>query len=415
MSYPRIWIPCLCLLSLTACDGAASVGGDAGVSRAPRDAGAAVDAGSAPGVDSGALDGGPPPADAGLLPGRPTLVGLHGTSNPAVARTLGAQAMRFIVADQVIASIEPEARDALVAELAALRAEGVEVILTLRWPVEPGVGPGEGPDLDRVPTGDDRAAALAQVRDLVRAAGPHLAWLQVNNEPVGGPGVYADEDITPGADGTIAAIAWMGEVARVIDEERRAAPELSHLRIMSPALTGLRARLGGGGDPLRTDLIEAIIDLAEARCDALDVHMHVESVQQVRDYVGWVRERTATRLTATEWSQAKSSRDWLREERAPRFGTGPNVGFILDAYESPVSAEVWRDFVSTAPFTPGFLADSYAVMREEGFAHACYGGAFQYGNPLFDLKALYANRTVAERRAPNQPFHAEYVALTGAR
>lgn len=333
-----------------------------------------------------------------------TMVGVHGLSDPVVARQLDTPMVRMILADHQIRrgfeALDRGEEPDFVAALHQLRADGVTVVVAVRWPVEPDA---MTPDPDRVPVGEDRVASLALLeRFLVETAG-YVDWYQLGNEVVGGPGAYYDR---------AGGLLWLEELAERACETRRAHAELAELRIMSPGLTALAERAGGvDPNPETTAFIEDVIDLAESHTEALDVHLHVEDLDSLIAQIDWVQDRTSHPLVAMEWSNAKVAKTWLSQPAAPEFGSGSNRDVIRAAYLEPMTPEEWGRFLSGSPHHPGFLDDAMAAMDQEGVQLAAYGGAFQYGQPIFDMKALHANQTVTPSRTSNQPFYDEFVAV----
>jgi hypothetical protein len=356
-----------------------------------------------------------PPAESCALlapPQAPTILGVHGTTDPNVVAQLGAPLARFILADRTIreALTGTGAGAGAFTKIRAMHDAGRKVIATVRFPEDPDAPAGSSPD--RIPMGADRAASLQLVRDFLTTAGSAIDWVQLNNEPVGGPGSYVDGNIAVSA-GSVPALDWLRELATVACETRAANAPLADLRIMSPGLTGLREIVVGDDLPAnRQSFLDSLIVFAEANTEALDLHLHVASVAESEAIIDLVRARTAMPLTSTEWSEAKVSEDWLKLETVDPAHLGiTNRQWVLLAYDQPVTAEVWQQFTSAAPSNPNFLAEHFQMLRSRGFLHGVYASVFQFGQPIFDLKALFANRTVVGAFAPNDPVHAAFAAL----
>lgn len=348
------------------------------------------------------------------LPVEPMKVGIFGAMEPSVHEDFGSQAARFIISDgmlrQATEAIDRGETPQALIQLRALHDLGVTTVVAVRFPETEGVGPGQG-DPDRIPQGTEREASLDLLeRFAVESAGV-VDWIQLGNEPVGGPGAIRLEDRD-------ASIEWYRDQAERLCETRRAHPELADLRLMSPGLTGVSGQVDGAGNPETAAYIEALIGVAESHLEAVDVHLHVDAPATAAAILGWVGERTTMPLAATEWSMAKSAKTWLQQKVTdPSFGTvgvDRNVDFVRRAYEDPVTAEEWAAFVAASPHEEGQTAALADVMATHGVRVATYGGAFQYGSPLYDLKALYANMTVVGRRAPNEPFASEVAAVIAA-
>jgi len=289
---------------------------------------------------------------------------------------------------------------ALAEALARFRADRVPVIITIRWPEVPGVK--MTPDFDRVPTGADRTDSLGLLRRFLAETAGYVDWYQLQNEPLGGPGAYRIADRP-------ASLEWLTALAEEACTARAENPALADLRLMSPGLTGIN---DSGSDPDTAAYVVALLHLAGTHLEAVDVHLHVDSVATASGMLDLVREGSDLPLVTMEWSQAKVAKDWLGESVSdPRFGTGTNREFIEAAYDQHVPAQLWTDFVGTSPHDPDFLAKMMTMLRDRMVQIACYGGANQFGSPLFDLQALFANRTVGGR-TPNEPFYSEFRALT---
>jgi hypothetical protein len=341
-----------------------------------------------------------------------TRVGVSNTNSPDVLDETDARVVRVVIKDHQIAERSKAGKMyEFERELIALRRRNVEVIVTLRFPERRRERADRG--YDRVPGGGDKSEALKWVRRLLIDVGRYIDWLQIADEPAGGSGQYRREDTLYDARlRAIPAIAWWTELAQEIRKMRGSDTGLLSLKMMSPGLTDvLRRAQGRRSDVDETKFIEAMIDFAQNHTDALDVRLHVASVEDTRKITDYVRARTKMALTCAEWSQALAARDWLdRPVKEKRFGDGTNAHFVQRCYDKPVDVETWRAFVATAPFSPNFIEDQCRVLNEAKFLHACYGGVWQSGNPTFDVRALYADKTVRGTNPRNEPFISDLTA-----
>jgi hypothetical protein len=341
-----------------------------------------------------------------LLLHRPTL-GVHALFAPSLAESVGTEMVRLIVHDEAVAQARAELEAGrtpeFVRNLEAFEDAGIEVVLTLRWPVNPGE---QGADPDRIPTGADREEQLELVRWLVDASAGRIDYIQLNNEPLGGPGHYTPEE----AD---AAIDWLEAVATEICSMRNADPDLANLRIVAPALTAVEGMADGTATPEVEAGVRLLIEFAEGYADLLDVHLHVTGVDSIERQLAWLRGETSIPLVTLEWSQAKAAAGWLDQQADPRFGTGTNRDVVRAAYEDPMTSAEWHAFTATAPHDDSFIPDAYAVFERNLVQLAAYGGGLQYGSPPYDLKMLFATKTMAPP-GPNQPFHSQFTALAEA-
>jgi len=246
-----------------------------------------------------------------------TLLGVHNLANANVAANLGAQAVRLILSDDAIragfATEDAGGVPSFATALARFQADGVPVIITIRWPEVPGV---KGtPDFDRVPTGTDRSDSLALLDRFLQETAGKVAWYQLQNEPLGGPGAYHIADRP-------ASLDWLTVLAEEACSDRAGNPALASLRLTSPGLTGLDAQ---NPDPDTVASATAMLDVVRAQRDMP--------------------------LVSMEWSQSKAAKAWLGQHVSDaRFGSGTNRDFVTAAYQQPVSANLWRAFVATAPF-----------------------------------------------------------------
>jgi hypothetical protein len=150
-----------------------------------------------------------------------------------------------------------------------------------------------GVDLERIPVGSDRDTVFYYLGKFLTTAGPCINWIQIDQEPLG----VTKYDTTY----TIEQVLdWWRQVADFIKERRSREPSLSHLKIMTGGITGIRILLNGGGSPVLAAKIDSIIKFGEDYCDAIDVHLHTVSVEMGARQIAYLKARTNMPLTTTE-------------------------------------------------------------------------------------------------------------------
>lgn len=337
------------------------------------------------------------------------LLGLHGTMGLNIVNKLNAQCVRFGFSDyQIKNAIDSESVDAL-SKIKKLDQAGVEIITYLKWP-EDNSNNSIGPDPERIPVGKDREEVFEYLEQFLLNVGSYIDWIQISQEPLGA--TYYDVSTYS----TDEVIEWWETVALFIHDMKTSHSDLSHLKIMTGGITGIKGQLDGTGNPTVAEAIDNIISFGEEYCDAIDIHLHTSSVELGTKEISWLKDRTTMPLTTTEWSQAHAVKEdtladgWLGEINEVYGIT--NYMVIQNAYEDPMSPQEWMDLIATSPYTKGFISNFYAVLTENEFIHACYGSACQYGNPVFDWCQLIATKTT-NPVSPNQPFYDEYGNLAG--
>ncbi len=280
-----------------------------------------------------------------------------------------------------------------------LDSAGVKLVAFLTWPKD--TVKNIGVNLERIPVASDRDTVFYYLEKFLLTAGPYIDWIQIDQEPLGVTKydtTYTMEQV----------LDWWRLVADFIQKRRSRNPSLSHLKIMTGGITGIRGLLNGGGSPLLAARIDSIIQFGEDYCDAIDVHLHTVSVDMGARQIAYLKERTNMPLATTEWSQARVAFGWLEQVNSQYGMTNRDV--ISNAYDQPMSPQEWQDLIATAPYTPNFIPDFYNVLNENEFVLACYGSAVQYGSPAYDWKQLKATKTT-NPVSPNQPFYDEYISL----
>lgn len=345
--------------------------------------------------------------DESSLSNTSTRLGLHAAFNLEMLQDVGVETARILLsANQIEAASNQTRRGGtpeFVQKLKQMDQRGIETIISVRWP-ESGRGNNES-KFDGVPRdANEQRRKLTLFRRFLEEAGPYIDWVSLGNEVVtGGPGVYKGSNREFNRQlGAIPAIAWFEALAEEAKKVRDSGPRYAHLKIMSPGLTSAPVKnLAEGSLRNRTDadFVNAIIDFANQHCDALDIHLHVTTLKELETVVDFLREKSTVPLTTTEWSQAKAAKEWLSRTVADtgKYGNVRNGDVIKKAYTNKMSRAEWERFITKVPYDPTFLGKSFAILDEAGFVHACYGGGFQFGNPLFDWKAVYVTKTVDTR------------------
>ena len=346
-----------------------------------------------------------------------TFIGLHGSMDAEAAIHLNAQIVRFGFADfKIRQAFDKNGGEDFLETLQKFKDANIRVINYITWPED--TISEIGADYERVPRGKDKEETLVLLDQYLETAGPYLDWVQINQEPFGvTPYREADATVDPQT-GRVPALEWWETVAERICEKRNQNPALAHLKILSPGITGIKNLVRDDSpdpdfdeQPVTASLIDSIIVFAEEYCDAIDLHLHTESVELGIAEIDYIGNRTDMPLGATEWSQAHvaKSSGWLDEVNSIYGLSNRNV--IKAAYENPFTPEEWQSFLAAGPQTDGFIPDFYVAMQARHFLFACYGGLYQYGSPAFDWKMIYAQKTTKPSVA-NQPFYDEFVSLT---
>ncbi|MGB0370330.1 MAG: hypothetical protein ACPGN3_03205 [Opitutales bacterium] len=353
------------------------------------------------------------PNEGGIGASKSLKIGLHGLPNPNLLRQTGAGGLRMIVSDTELKQIlsgkgGPKAQAAM-KMVQQLHSQGAHVVVSLRFPDRDGPESTSSvrPRFDRIPKGQDRTETIQLVRRFLRQAGPFLYGVQLNNEPVGGPGQYAMKDMDPRGNAWSPATQWFIDLVNVIREERASNRRLSNLKIVSPGFAGIGEYLRGKRFPKAyLAFTEELIRFSNEYTELLDVHLHVEDVEQVREIVEYMRKQSSLPFITLEWSQARGVFGWMKERVQVPGYRGTNEDFIRQAYRNPVTPDVWRTFMESSPLDPHFVRESFPILRDAGFVFVCYGPSIQYGDPPFDMVCLFAAKTVKSSggRVPRNEF-----------
>ncbi len=346
------------------------------------------------------------------------ILGLHGALDERIIADTGIEAFRVILKDYQLEAArnrdgstqDPE----MLRKLRSLHARGIQVIITIRYTA--GENLKGKADIDVIPNHSDQARKLALTRQFLLKAGPYISGFSLANEVTGGPGALEETVMTPAAAGQPSpAIDWYKELAKLAREIRESAPEYRHLAIISPALSDgvtLAMATNRSANETKRRFVDELIEFSEEYCDYLDVHLHIASIEDMREILKYVRQRTEMPLLTLEWSPAHALKDWLYEpaENQARYRGLRNGEVIRNAYANKLSAKEWNEFIKTAPLETDIMRKQYDLMHEYGFRWAIYGGAYQFQHPIFDTVAIYANHT-AVGSPPNGVVHEQFKKL----
>lgn len=341
---------------------------------------------------------------------QPTLLGVHGTSNPTAITNIGAKIARYGFTDYKIKNSIINGDSTAINRMIQLNTAGVKQVIFLRFPED--TIENIGKDYERIPTGIDSIEVFQYLDTFLMSAGPYIDWIQINQEPTG---------ITPYNDSIYSptqVLNWWRTLATFIKTKINTNPtQLGHLKIITGGIIVTDAALDSSN--IKTiATIDSIIKFGEDYCDAIDVHLHTSSLNKGIQKIAYITNRTSHPLATTEWSQAAAAKEtgWLTSINTvwtnpshPFYGL-TNFQVIAAAYSNPMSLSAWDSLIATSPYTANFIPDFYAVLDSNCFLFACYAGAFQYGSPNFDWNQLFTNK-VTPSVYPNQPFYNEYVNL----
>lgn len=242
--------------------------------------------------------------------------------------------------------------------------------ITLRW-VDP-----KQANKDLPPSQHEGEAALNQLMKVLKSPEAQRMdgrlWIGFYSEPAAGGGAIP-------FDQSDEALAWAAQVSR------RVRAETPWVRLVGPGLTKVdvltkdRSKLGPKAQEYY-DYVDRIIRWCVQYTDAIDLHLHVDSVEDAEQRIKIVREHLAKipgsdkiRLVAQEWSPAYY----------------PNRTDL---------AEVERTILGI-----------YRVMNENNFLWSGYGAYYTFeGQPeVFHWKNLTDNKT----KGPHEPYYSIFVNL----
>jgi hypothetical protein len=300
---------------------------------------------------------------------------------------------------------------------------GIDVILTIRWPVS------EKSKVDRVPYGKDREASLRLLEKVLHDLGPYIQIYSIQNEVLGGPGQYDRRDTIAGADGKIPAIEWLKELTQTARRVIRSDPKLSHIKISSPAFTGF-SFLVLGHEHKNVELVrskknffDAILQFSNQYCDYLDLHLISLNLADMQATVKLMRQRSPLPFIASEWGEVYGLRAWFQRGVSPDFKRKynsevpmstivTNQDFMNYSFEHQVSREMWNDFVATSPSEAKFIQKSYDLFLKYRFRYACWSIGHQHQPTAYSFKAIFADRSIRSEDQGNALVYDNFVALT---
>lgn len=373
-----------------------------------------------------------------------TKLGVFYLPEPELFAKAGLKVTRVIIKDFQIAEMYrqidsgvPAAKIKVLQRLKSFNSAGVEIIVTLRWPMDytkfkngSDIVNGQvEPDsmIDRVPQGADRERVLQLLQRLLNDFGDQIAVISLQNEVLGGPGQYRVEDTirTPGEFSP--AGKWLIRVAETIKAARRSNPSLSHLKISSPAWQGLERIFARGimvpeyHENHKLRLLGEIIKISNEYCDYVDIHPLEISLADLARIIATIKKHTDLPLITTEWAGLYQVREWLHKPVDPKFlamikKTFPKLALnpksnrelIEFAHRRKTPLHLWHKFLETMPHEQDFALKSFRLFEKEGFVYACWALGYQYNNFVFDLNTLFANMVTQEPFAPNEPIFSDF-------
>ena len=316
-------------------------------------------------------------------PGTVTKVGVFNLDNGDIGAALGAKSVRVTITAKTLAN------PATMTRLQGFHAAGIAVIATTWEAAGPG---GRLPD----PNSDQWNQELGKYSDFLRTAGPYIDYFSLANEPA----LQMKSDLQGDSSSRDRVLRFFSAKAERAQSIISADPKLSHVKVSSPAVFGLT----NPREMTDTPQIDALLlqwANKDPHVDVVDIHEHAADADEIEKDIVRAKQLTSKPLIISEWSQAPCAYEWLDSVAAPEFlkrwnltGVDTNSSFVKKCYEQPVGKEEWDDFVSRAPYDPGFMKKAIAVMDRHGIQVATYGQYRQYGSVRFDTKQLTASKTV---------------------
>jgi hypothetical protein len=326
-----------------------------------------------------------------------TLTCVHGMTNPSMVSQVKPEALRYIVSDEelkpILQSVSQTGSHEYYDFLKSLHESGIDVYLTLRFPDQStSDGPGSvRPRYDSVPLGDDRAQTLLLIEEVIDVLGPFIDGIQINNEPAGGPGQYSIFDLTSQNGEHSPASQWILDASKHVKSYVSDKPAVSHIKVITPAFTGIAAYLDGKNVPkAMLDFSLEKLEIADECCDMVDVHLHVENTYDVDRSLEWIKSQTDLPIIVFEWSQSRVVWDWMGQKHSSGV---TNLAYVEQAYKNPVSEDGWIEFLHSSPLDENFIIESWEILQSHQIPVACYAPAMQYGDPLYDVVALFVDLT----------------------
>ncbi len=343
----------------------------------------------------------------------PILLGTHGSNSPKILKNLDAQITRYGFKDnQIRNAIESGNTDAF-DKARILDSLNIKQVVFLLWPDATTTNEHD----ERVPTGADSIEVFLYLDMFIDKIGPYIDYIQISQEPLG----LTKYDYTKYSRQEV--LNWWKAVALFIRNKQMLNPnKLGHLKIITGGINGIHKAVNNP-NTVFAQSVDSIISFGENYCDAIDLHLHITAISMGISIIEYIINRTDHPLTCTEWSQARAAfpegTNWINSLNTVfpvgHPFEGMTNGEIIDTafHDSTIMiASEWDFLIATSPYTSGFIPDFFAVMDSNCFEFACYGGVFQYGNPKFDWKQLFANATVIKSMYPNNPFYQEFINLS---
>ena len=372
-----------------------------------------------------------------------------GLFNPVDGPTVtesGAQAVRIIV-DPRAYNKNGNALPADTMTLLNNYPPGIPLILTLFWFNNKNSGTcdsGNGPTYLEDQNQNQWAQYAIDLIQGVNAALPQgtvVGFVTLENEPFD---QYAAKDLVenPQNPGMLSnAGVWFNLLAETIGEWASTASP--NLKISSPAWTNTSE---AGYKTAFYKWFEGAVAQVPQYITYFDFHAHVGGktnqdclnglqgvIDQVSKYFQVMNSSGVTpTVMCTEWSQAFFFTEWLKAKVSPCYsskykvpdGVSTNHDYIASfqgektgcsmGTKAPTTADKWNDLIASSGVNGGFICKANTMLVNAGVSIPCYGGAKQYGNPMFDVDALYANITVSTEGPPvaNYGFLQWYQQLT---
>ena len=328
-------------------------------------------------------------------------IGLFNLLDASLAKDLNVQATRFIASDYllkkelILLNDTNNNADTLNEKTKAfieVNKEGVPIVLSIIWP-------NKNSKYHRIPEGRDRIEALEFIKEFLLKVGPYISIYSLNNEP----DIDNDEnDKKYDENHTIKSIEWMKELAAASKEVINNNPEISHLKISSHGFL-IYEKMKREMTIMEKDFLKAQFDWInnDKNVDFADVHLHVGSVDDMENTIDYMQKHTNKPLICTEWSQAGELDNWIEKKTnkifADKWGIDSqltNEEFVRLCYKEPVTKEQWDDFIKDVPLDSTFMQVSATTAISKSMIMILYGQYRQFGAPRFDVKQLFASKTV---------------------
>ncbi len=109
----------------------------------------------------------------------PTLIGVHGTTNPTVANQLKAQIVRTSYNDFQIKNAILNGLTQAIDDARALDSLNIKEVIALTWPIT------ANDHAQRIPTGIDSVEVFHYLDIFINEIGPYIDYIQISQEPLG--------------------------------------------------------------------------------------------------------------------------------------------------------------------------------------------------------------------------------------